>query len=181
MKRIAIWTLLITGALALGTALLSSDVRAQATNGQKLGFIDIKQIVLNAAVFKNEGDKIRQAREEAQKKVDEMGRKLRDEQTSLESKKDMIQLDEYNKQKTELEKQFVNIRAFKRDEENKIDTMIRGTMEPLFSQLNDIVEAVAKEEGYAFVFKKQNLAYGAAQFNITDKIIERLNKEEKEQ
>ena len=49
--------------------------------------------------------------------------------------------------------------------------------------LNSMGKQILKEPHSLdlFVFKKQNLAYGAAQFNITDKIIERLNKEEKEQ
>ncbi len=62
-----------------------------------------------------------------------------------------------------------------RQEQDFLEEKKNKELEPLIDQLKQVVEAIAKEEGYLFIFKKVNLAYGDPNLDITDKVIARMN------
>ncbi|MFH1740113.1 MAG: OmpH family outer membrane protein [bacterium] len=181
MKRTAIWTLLITGALALGTALLSSDVRAQSNGGLKLAFIEVERIREGSKTFIAEQAKIDEARENAQKEIDQVAETLKQEMENLDAKKDMLDSAAYSEQRGELRKKMIDYDNMKRKKASELLDMREAALAPQYKRLEETVEAMAKEEGYDFVFLRRRIAYGAAKYDITQKIIDRLNKEYKEQ
>ncbi len=174
MKHTWSWLAILIAGMLIGQADFSPDVEAQST-GPRLAYIEIDRVLAEASVFKSKRDELREAHNEAQDQLDAMMENLRAQRQDLEDKKDLMKDSEYYKQRTELEKKLVELRALKQEKEMKLSNLARETLGPLGDKLEEAVENVAKEDGIGFVFKEKNLAYAAAQFDITQKVIDRLN------
>ncbi|HPA44542.1 MAG TPA: OmpH family outer membrane protein [bacterium] len=175
MKVTGIWALGIIGVLALGSIVLSSDVTAQ-TSGPKLGFVDLERILQNADIFKQKAAELRTERDEIKKKLEETAANLKQEREDLEAQKGLLKSEDYTKKRTELDKKYLDFRAAVDQKNREFDEAFKKeTIEPLREKLQTIVEEIAKQEGYDFIFKRADLAYGAAQYEITDKVISKLN------
>ena len=176
MRIVGIWTLLILVGLALGPTINSSHVGAQVTGAPKFGFVDTDRIFSEVNVIKEKRQELIKARQRAEdelaKKISEWNEKRR----KLETQREFLQPDAYNEQKTSLDTEYVALRASKREEEARLSELFKETIGPVRTQVNEVVEKIAKEEGYAFIFMKEFLAYGAAQYDITQKVVDRLNK-----
>ena len=61
-------------------------------------------------------------------------------------------------------------------EEVEFDKTKQEKIEPLIKEIELVVQAVAKDEGYAIVFHRSALLYGDPQYDITAKVIDRVNK-----
>ncbi len=47
-------------------------------------------------------------------------------------------------------------------------------LEPIYTSVNEAIEAVAKEKGYTFVFDQQVLLYGEESENLTEAVKAKL-------
>ncbi len=169
-----LFAILIAG-MMFGTVDFSSDVEAQST-GPRLAFIEIDRVLEEATAFKAKRDEMIDAKTKAQDLLDTRRDDLLKQRQELEDKKELMKESQYYKQRTELEKQLLELRALKQEKERNLANLIAETLGPLRDDLQAAIEDIAKEEGVGFVFKKENLAYGAAQFDITQKVIDRLNR-----
>lgn len=176
MRRIGIWTLLIMVGAALGTATNSSDVEAQTVGGPKLGFIDVEDVKMGFNAFKDKENEIDKAQDEAQREVDQMVKKLKEESAGLEAKKDLLQPAAYNGQRADLRKKMSDLGYTTAKRERDLRKLRQEALAPLYEQLDQAIQAVAKEQGFAFVFLRKRIAYGAAQYDITQQVIDQLNR-----
>ncbi len=174
MKVTGIWALGIIGVLALGSIVLSSDVTAQ-TSGPKLGFVDVERVLEEAEVFKAKAAELRAAREDSQKSLDEMTAPLVKEYEELQAQRSLMKPEEYTKKLNDLEKRKAEVRGIQRERQVQLNSRLKQTLDPLREKLQAVVEEIAKQEGYEFIFKRADLAYSAAQYDITDKVINKLN------
>ena len=63
-----------------------------------------------------------------------------------------------------------------REEQLELERMKKDKLDPLAEDLKNVVEAIAREEGYDFIFKNLYLAYSNPKHDITNKVIQRMNK-----
>lgn len=167
--------ILIIAAVALSTAVDSSNVGAQITDGAKLGFVDTLRILDEVNIVKEKREELKDTREKAEAELQKQYADLNQRRSDLEAKKEILLPDEYERQKAGLQKELIDLNTMKSQKESELVRLYRETIRPIRARINEVVQEIAKEDGFAFVFLKDNLAYGAAQYDITEKVVVRLN------
>lgn len=138
----------------------------------KIGYVDMRKVFyeykktkeFNQALEKE--DKL--VKEEIEKKTQEV-RKLRDEMDLLSKKAQ-------EKRAPEMRQKIKELDNFRR---GKVDAMLQKK-ENMFKEIRndilDVSEGYAKKKGYDIVFDEALFVYSLKKYDITDKIIKKLNK-----
>ncbi len=159
--------LLIAGALALPLAL------AQAAD-VKIGFVSIAKILNSAPQAESASKRLEQEFAPRKKGLDEAQKSLR----KLEEKlaKDGAVMSE--SQRRTVENDFRNqARELKRSgDEFREDFNLRRNEElgKFQKQVLDVINSVAKEEGFDLVVNDSATLYASPQIDVTDKVLKRL-------
>jgi Skp family chaperone for outer membrane proteins len=131
----------------------------------KPGFLMIKK--LNELDKKNISD------------FNEIENDIKNKEKNLLGKKNILSNEEYNKGVDELRLEIKNYRENrKKVAQNFNNLKIKNTNE-LLKSINPILSKYAEENSIDLILQKKNLVLGKSEFDITDKIIELINKETK--
>jgi outer membrane protein len=149
---------------------------------QKIGYLDSQEIL-------SKYEKAEEIRSEFQSKVNEWKEEVNRRQQELErlqksletqsfmltEEAKMRKLQEMQQKKAELES-FIND-IYRKD--GKAEALNKELMQPLLQEIDTIVSEIAKEEELAFVLDASTgvVIYADEMYNITDKILQALNKE----
>jgi len=126
------------------------------------------------------------AQEMVKSKVEELQKKLQDEEgkiTALKQemeKKNSVWSDTVKEEKTiELQKLVRDLRT-KRDDANLEIKMLREQqLGPILEQMETVVKEVAQKKGYVLIMPKSAVLYSADQIDITEEIVSALNQAKK--
>lgn len=164
MKITAKYFGVIVGILVVGFTLfkylnISEKVTAESMS---VGFVDSEKVVASYPPAVSAYNQLANFRAESQEKLDSKlkekfgGSKL--EELPLEKQKEAEKLfQEDNEQ-------------FKKDFEQKS----KDTLEPIFNQIRQTIEKIAKQENISVVLEKDTVLYGGA--DLTEKVINELPK-----
>ena len=124
----------------------------------------------------------------ASKKYQKLEGDFRNKEKELIAKKKIITKDEYQKKVVELRKQFSSLQQ---DKKKSLDEIARmraesknqllkapyGAIPKMIEALKPILEKYMKDNKIRLVLDKKNIIIGDSSLDLTDKIIELLNKE----
>ncbi|MDB4539034.1 MAG: OmpH family outer membrane protein [Saprospiraceae bacterium] len=132
-----------------------------SAQAQKFGFIDSDAILI-------EMPKVKQARanlEVLQKQLQTKGQNMvTDFQTKVaalqdKSQKGLITPKDAADEEKKLLKKQEEIQAFEQDMIRQLQEREQKELQPILNEVNDAIKAVAKENGYQFIFEKKTLLY----------------------
>ena len=154
-----------------------------ASQNVKLGFVNSAKIL----------DELPEA-QDAQNKLDELGKKWQDEYDRI-TKEYQMKGEEYQKKSTmlhedakrkaqqelmELEQKAYEFRQQKLGQGGELDKQKEKFFTPIKEKVLKSIEAVAKDEGVQFVFDKNEninfLLYGDNKFDLTYKVLDKLKR-----
>ncbi len=160
--------------LALGSTALAQ--------GLKIGYIDSVRLRQEYKGFTDAQAKYDKEVAEWQKKADRLSKEVNDLQNELESQKLLLSDEKRREKEEELQK--------RRDEYQQYVNQIFGPggkaeqrnvelTKPLLEKINAVLEKIANEGGYDFIFDAANgnIAYAKKEFDLTDILLEELEKE----
>jgi outer membrane protein len=163
--------LLIAGALALPLAL--AQTQAQAAD-VKIGFVSIAKILNSAPQAESASKRLEQEFAPRKKGLDEAQKSLRKIEEKLA--KDGAVMSE--SQRRNMENDFRNqARELKRSgDEFREDFNLRCNEElgKFQKQVLDVINSVAKEDGFDLVVNDSATLYASPQVDVTDKVLKRL-------
>lgn len=134
--------------------------------------------VLNKSTAGEAAQKVLKDRlNKASKKYNKLEEDFKNKEKELIAKKKIITKEEYQKKVVELRKQFSNLQNDKKKSLNNIGKMKNDSKNQLLKALNPILEKYMKENKIRLVLDKKNIIIGDSSLDLTDKIIELLNKE----
>ena len=145
----------------------------------KIGYIDSQRILQSFQEFldaKNKLEEIRgQYESEYQTKLSEFETLQKDiESQSLllseEKKKEKQRL--LREKRYELEKYTYE----KLGPEGELYKKNIELQRPIYDKVTKVIQQIGKDEEYDFIFDSQSLVYGLPNYDLTDKVIEQLNK-----
>ena len=93
------------------------------------------------------------------------------------AKKSEMTQDEYKVKADELRKKVVDYQTKRRDSLEKIATQRAEARKKLLEKLDPILNKYSDENGFTLILDKKNVIKGNTQLDITEPIIEVLNKE----
>lgn len=157
-------------AVILGVAFFC--VNAYAAEKDKFAYVDLSRIFSEYQKTKDY-DKVLSEKEgaftaERQKKVDEV--------KSLQDKMNLLNDKEKESKKPELEDKIKTLQAFDQQKQTDLRKEQDEKMKEIFKDIEGAVKQYAEKEGYSFVFNDRVLVYQNKSFDITEKIIDILNK-----
>jgi outer membrane protein len=90
--------------------------------------------------------------------------------------REMMSEDAVKQRYTELKQKHEQLLTELKQEKEKIQKLQADKTEPILTELNQVVRDYAKKEGYDFIFKQRSMAYVDDKYDITDAIIQVLEK-----
>jgi outer membrane protein len=164
MRRIALWF--------LAFVFVSFVFVGMAGAAEKFGYVDLSRIFSEYGKTK-EYDKALSEKEtaynsEREKKVNEV-KQLQDKMNLLSDK-------EKETKKTELAGKIKSLQDLDRDKQTDLRKEQDEKMKEILKDIEDAVKVYAEKEGYTMVFNDRVLVYQEKNLEITDKVIDILNK-----
>ncbi|MBS1668918.1 MAG: OmpH family outer membrane protein [Bacteroidetes bacterium] len=156
MKKIFL-TLLV----AAGILLTNSGLQAQT----KIGYISLGEFMPNMPEFKKADSSMQDYKNALSQEFEDQKREL-NEQDSLLSSKDTVK---YTKAQLEIKRRslgqlYVKVQGFSQQAQEQLQQKQQELIAPIQKKALEAIQAVAKENGFAYVLQKEALyAYPAAE------------------
>ena len=106
-----------------------------------------------------------------------MEKKLKKEENDLLAQKTVLSKEEYTKKSDDLRKKVIDYQSQRRTAMEKITALRAKSKEDLLNKIDPILNSYIKENDIALVLDKKDFLGGKPEYDITDIIIEKLNKE----
>lgn len=166
--------------LALAMPLMAAPAFAQtkpnAAPALVVAVVDGNLLTMQAKAMKS-------AQEEAEKLAKKFDadfgaeqKKLQTEAQTLEKDRAKITGDEYDRRQQRLAQRVTDIRRTAQIRQEQMARSVRQVQVLFRAEVVQIIQAIAVEEGYTMVIEKSAVLHAAAPFDITAKVLERLDK-----
>jgi len=149
----------------------------QAFAEQKIVVLDMKIVLNSSKAGKGAQDFLKKSFNDNQKKFAEIEKNLKKEEDDLLQKKTVLSKEEYTKKADNLRKKVIDYQSQRRSALDKIATQRAEAREMLMKKVEPIVDNYIRENNISLVMDKQNMIGGLSEYDITEVIIEKLNKE----
>ena len=143
---------------------------------QKIVYIDMKYVLNNSKAGKGAQDYLTKTFKENQKKFSDKENELKKEESDLLGKKNVLSKEEYTKKTDTLRKKVIDYQSARRVAGEKISKQRLEARSELLKQINPILESYSTENNITLIIDKKNLVMGNSDLDITNIIIEKLNK-----
>ena len=144
---------------------------------QKIVFLDIKFVLNNSKAGKAVQDKLQKSFKENQKIFLDEENTLKQLEGNLLAQKTILTKEEYKKKSEVLRKKVVDYQLRRRTSLDDIAIQRANAKKALLEKLNPILETYIKENDISLVVDKKNIVMGNTDLDITEIIVEKLNKE----
>ena len=144
---------------------------------QKIVVLDLKYVLNKSKAGKGAQDFLKKSFEDKQKKFMELEKKLKKEESDLLAKKTVLSKEEYTKKRNTLRKKVIDYQSDRRSSLDKITTQRAEARETLLKNIDPILQTYIKENNISLVVDKKNMLGGNPDIDITNIIVEKLNKE----
>ena len=144
---------------------------------QKVAYMDMKFVLNNSKAGKGAQDFLNKSFKENQKNFLDKENALKNEESDLIGQKTILTKEEYQKRSDDLRKKVIDYQSQRRASLEKITTQRAEARKKLLEKLDPILKTYIKENDISLVMDKKNVLMGNADLDITNIIIEKLNKE----
>lgn len=158
------------------TILTMLAVIASVNAFAKIAVVNSQYILENSEVTKSMNIEIKDATKKAQEELTAKEEELMKKQEELVNKRAILKAEEYKKQEIELQKEVIAFRKEVKKIQQTLGIQNKQAMQEIAGKISEIVERIAKKEGYEIVMSKGLLMYSSDKIDITKQVIEELNK-----
>ena len=144
---------------------------------QKIVVLDMKYVLNNSKAGKGAQDFLKKSFNDNAKKFSNMEKALKKEENDLLSKKTILSKEEYAKKSDSLRKRVIDYQSERRASLDKIATQRAKSRETLLTKVLPIVDSYIQENAISIVMDKKNMIGGLTEYDITQVIVEKLDKE----
>jgi len=146
-------------------------VTVQAINAQNFGYVDSQQLYQSLPEVKEANANIETFRNQLQKKGQDMLRNLQTKYADLEQKRNRGELSpkQLEVEAEGLKAEEAQILKFEQDSQQEIVRKSENLLQPLITKIQDAIDAVATENGYAYIFDSSTgfVLYGDQSADVT--------------
>ena len=148
-----------------------------ASAEQKVAYLDMKFVLNNSKAGKGAQDFLNKSFKENQKKFSDEETQLKKEESDLLGQKTILTKVEYQKNSDNLRKKVIDYQSQRRTSLEKITTQRAEARQQLIDKLDPILKTYIKENNISLIVDKKNILMGNTDLDITNIIVEKLNKE----
>ncbi|HOW42261.1 MAG TPA: OmpH family outer membrane protein [Candidatus Omnitrophota bacterium] len=162
--------------LLLGVSMLAwligLGIVSTAHAADKFAYVDLTRIFSEYSKTKDYDKALGNKQDAYEKERD----KLVNDVKQFQDKMNLLSDKEKEAKKTELENKIKSLQEFDRQKQTDLRKEQDDKMKELLKDINDTIKQFAEKEGYTMVFNDRVLVYQDKNLDITDKIIELINK-----
>ena len=144
---------------------------------QKVAYLDMKFVLNNSKAGKGAQDFLQKSFKENQKIFLDKENSLKKKESDLIVQKTILTKEEYQKKTNDLRKKVMDYQSQRRTSLEKITTQRAEARQKLLEKLDPILKTYVKENDISLIIDKKNVLMGNTNLDITNIIIEKLNKE----
>tara|TARA_B100000965_G_scaffold132424_1_gene110367 strand:+ start:323 stop:838 length:516 start_codon:yes stop_codon:yes gene_type:complete len=142
----------------------------------KIIYIDVNKIVSNSDSGKhlnNELNKINEANINEFKNIE---KKLQSEEENILKQKNILKESEFNTKVNELREKVKSYNDFKNKKNNELKNLRDNGAKKILNALNSILSEYASTNSISLIIDKKNIVIGKTELDVTNKIMDLLNK-----
>jgi len=144
---------------------------------QKIVYMDMKQLLNNSKAGKGAQDYLQKIFKDGQKKYADLENDLKNEEKKLLSQKNVLSKEDYKKNSDNLRAKVIKYQKERRESLEKITEKRASAKSKMLKILNPIVEKYINENNISLIVDKKVVLAGSSEIDITNNILEILNKE----
>ena len=152
-------------------------IYTHASAEQKVAYLDMKFVLNNSKAGKGAQDFLKESFKENQKIFLDKENALKKKESDLIVQKTILTKEEYQKKTNDLRKKVIDYQSQRRTSLEKITTQRAEARQKLLKKLDPILKTYVKENDISLIIDKKNVLMGNTNLDITNIIIEKLNKE----
>ena len=163
MKAVKVFGFAVILGLVLSTAAGAKEL--------KVAYVDLSRLFDNYQKTKEYDAVLQKEGESFQKERDGMINKIRDAQGKLA----LLKEDEKQKLQADIDKQKNDLIEYDKQKRTELAKKRDEKVREILLEIEKIVSALAKKEGYDYIFNDRVLIYGDPNENITESVLKSLN------
>ena len=144
---------------------------------QEIVYLDMNFVLNNSKAGKGAQDFLQKTFKENQKNIANRETELKKEEGDLLSKKGALSKEDYKKKSDELRKKVMAYQTERRAVLDKIAKQRSNARQKLLQKLDPILKNYISENNISIIMDKKNIVLGTEELDITNVIVEKLNKE----
>jgi outer membrane protein len=137
----------------------------------KIAYVELGGVFNNYQKTKDFDAALQKESQAAQKQIDDMIAKIRDGQGKLA----LLKEEEKKKTEADIEKQKVALLEFQKQKRAELAKKFEDMRKEIILEIEKIVSAIAKKDGYTFILNDSSVLYGDAETNVTIQVLKALN------
>ena len=149
----------------------------QAFAEQKIVVLDMRYVLNSSSAGKDAQEFLKNKFNENTNKFSELEKLLKKEETDLLGEKTNLTKEEYTKRSDSLRKKVIDYQSQRRESIDKLATQRAEARKILMEKLTPIIDAYINENEISLVIDKKNMIGGLNKYDITNLIVDKLNKE----
>ena len=168
---------------ALGLSLmLSIPNQAFALEGSGIVYVDLQKALIVSDAGEKAKNKFSKKVEQTQKVIEEKQTELQELKESIEKKSMLLSEEARIQKEKEYQKSLRDYQRLIRDSQEELKREEAEISKKIIVELTKVVEGIAKEGNYTLIFEKttSGILYAADAVDLTDKVVEAYNQQEKE-
>jgi outer membrane protein len=146
-----------------------------AADVAKIGVIDLQKILATSAAGKHIQDELKKEKEKMEVNLQKRGTEIENIRKRLE-RESMVMGKEMREEKERESRIKINdFKTLQKKYRSDLQKLEGGLMNQFKADIDNIVKAMGKKEGYLLIINKFGVIYSPNSIDITDKVIGKLN------
>lgn len=148
-----------------------------AANSQNIAILDIEKIAKEARAVKDIQSKVSKKQEQFQAEINVKQEKLESEQKRIESKKNILSKEAFEKEQKDFVKKLEDLKTFVDKRQGSLKKASTESMEVVNEKMKEVVSKMAQEKSFTIILPSSQVVFSVDGLDITEEVLKRLDKE----
>ncbi|MDA0782002.1 MAG: OmpH family outer membrane protein [Rickettsiales bacterium] len=142
----------------------------------KIAVVDIQQVLQDSKAANDIREKIKTKRDKYQDEITKEEEKLREEEKKLASQSGVLAQEVFEQKREEFKEKLIKVQRDVQVKRANLDNTLSGSLAQVQEVVFQIIEDLAKENGFEVAIPTSQILYANKSLNITDEVLKRLDK-----
>ena len=152
-------------------------ISTNLSNSKETAFVDIDYIVANSNIGKKVLENINKLDKKNIENLRKKNKSLQDLEITIKNKKNVISEDAFNKEVISFQKKVQEFKVEKNKIVKNFNDFKRKELENVFKKISPIINDYMEENSISILLDSKNIFMGSKKSNLTEDILDRINKE----
>jgi outer membrane protein len=163
----------LTVAIVSLSSIIASNVYSADV---KIGFVETRKVIESSMAHTDIMSQVQKKNEEFRDEVQKSEAILKKKYQELETKKNALSQDAVDKKNEEISKEVAELQKKSYGQHSSLEDAYRNATQLVVDKANEIVKQHAEKNGYNAILEKAAAVYSDNSLDVTDIVLESLNK-----